>query len=115
MSALGHKLTFAVQNGMSALPPTTTAKADSRKSHVRFTRKSRHVRCTSRCLLWDRSGHQLTRAGQLFGERLGTWRYLQAGETGQVPLPSPIAMLDPAGKCAQQLFLLLSFFRQARG
>ena len=28
MSALGHKRTFAVQNGMSALPPKATAKAD---------------------------------------------------------------------------------------
>src|SRR5262245_702892 len=28
MSALGQKQTFAAQNGMSALPPTATAKAD---------------------------------------------------------------------------------------
>ena len=28
MSALGHKRTYAVQNGMSALPPIATAKAD---------------------------------------------------------------------------------------
>ena len=28
MSALGQKRTFAVQNGMSALPPIATAKAD---------------------------------------------------------------------------------------
>src|SRR5215813_8698824 len=31
MSALGHKRTYAVQNGMSALLPKATAKADSRK------------------------------------------------------------------------------------
>src|SRR5262245_38186295 len=31
MSALGHKRTYAVQNGMSALPPIATAKADFRK------------------------------------------------------------------------------------
>jgi hypothetical protein len=31
MSALGHKQTYAVHNGMSALPPTATAKADMRK------------------------------------------------------------------------------------
>jgi hypothetical protein len=30
MSALGHKRTFAVQKGMSALPSVATAKADSR-------------------------------------------------------------------------------------
>ena len=30
MSALGQKQTYAVQNGMSALPPIATAKADSR-------------------------------------------------------------------------------------
>jgi hypothetical protein len=28
MSALGHKRTYAVQTGMSALPPIATAKAD---------------------------------------------------------------------------------------
>jgi hypothetical protein len=28
MSALGHKQTYAVQNGLSALPPIATAKAD---------------------------------------------------------------------------------------
>jgi hypothetical protein len=31
MSALGQKQTCAVQNGMSALPPIATAKADIRK------------------------------------------------------------------------------------
>src|SRR5262245_60689132 len=31
MSALGQKQTFAVQKGMSALPPIATAKADMRK------------------------------------------------------------------------------------
>jgi hypothetical protein len=31
MSALGHKPTYAVQKGTSALPPIATAKADSRK------------------------------------------------------------------------------------
>jgi len=31
MSALGHKPTYAVHKGMSALAPTATAKADSRK------------------------------------------------------------------------------------
>src|SRR5262245_54460432 len=31
MSALGHKQTFAAQNGMSALHPIATEKADSRK------------------------------------------------------------------------------------
>src|SRR5215470_69366 len=30
MSALGHKRTYAVQKGMSALPPKATVKADSR-------------------------------------------------------------------------------------
>jgi hypothetical protein len=28
-------------------------------SHVRFTPKSGHVRCTSRCLLWANSGHSV--------------------------------------------------------
>jgi hypothetical protein len=34
MSALGHKQTFAVQNGMSALPPI--ADICSAQAHVRF-------------------------------------------------------------------------------
>jgi hypothetical protein len=34
MSALGHKRTFAVQNGMSALPPK--ADIDGWSFHVRF-------------------------------------------------------------------------------
>src|SRR4030095_5415327 len=34
-------------------------KADLAKGHVRFTPKSRHVRCTSSCLLWANSGHNL--------------------------------------------------------
>jgi hypothetical protein len=32
MSALGQKQTFALQQGMSALPPIATAKADIRKT-----------------------------------------------------------------------------------
>jgi hypothetical protein len=32
MSALGHKQTYAVQKGTSALPPIATTKADSRKT-----------------------------------------------------------------------------------
>ena len=40
MSALGHKRTYAVQNGMSALTP-----------------ESGHVRCTSLCPLSAKSGH----------------------------------------------------------
>jgi hypothetical protein len=51
MSALGHKRTYAAQQAMSALPPIATAKA-SAKGHVRFTPESRHVQCTSPCLLW---------------------------------------------------------------
>ena len=38
MSALGHKRTFAVQNGMSALPPI--ADMCSAKRHVRFVPKA---------------------------------------------------------------------------
>ena len=32
MSALGQKQTYALQQGMSALPPIATAKADIRKT-----------------------------------------------------------------------------------
>ena len=39
MSALGHKQTFAPHNGMSALPPIATSKADMCPANglVRFT------------------------------------------------------------------------------
>src|SRR5262245_6178157 len=50
--ALGHKRTYAAQQGMSALPPIATA-----KGHVRFTPESRHVRCKRACPLWANSGH----------------------------------------------------------
>ena len=45
MSALGHKRTYAMQQPMSALLSIATAKANSRKGHVRFTPESGHVRC----------------------------------------------------------------------
>ena len=38
-SALGHKRTFAVQNGMSALPPKATAKADFRRKRLLHPQK----------------------------------------------------------------------------
>jgi len=57
MSALGQKQTYALQQAMSALPPIATAKADSRKGHVRFTPKSRHVHRNRRCPLWANIGH----------------------------------------------------------
>jgi len=53
-----------VLNGFAAsriaqcpLCPIATAKADS-NGHVCFTPNSRHVQCTSPCLLWANSGHQ---------------------------------------------------------
>ena len=55
MSALGQKQTFAPQNGMSALPPEATAKADLR--HVCFTPESRHVQRNSVCPHWVMSRH----------------------------------------------------------
>ena len=48
MSALGQKQTYAVQQSMSALPPIATAKAGSRKEHVRFTPENGGVRCATR-------------------------------------------------------------------
>ena len=52
MSALGQKRTFAVQNGMSALPPIATAKADipryySMRHCVRGLHFAKHRNCTS--------------------------------------------------------------------
>src|SRR5262245_8416339 len=57
MSALGQKQTCASQKAMSALPRIAIAKANSRKSHVRFTPESGHVRCKRECPLWANSGH----------------------------------------------------------
>src|SRR4029077_14681356 len=42
---------------MSALPPTATAKADSRKRSCRFPPESGHVRCNKGCLRWANRGH----------------------------------------------------------
>ena len=55
-SALGQKQTCAVQQPMSALLSTATAKRFA-KGHVRFTPESGHVQCTSSCLLCANSGH----------------------------------------------------------
>src|SRR5262245_1280038 len=56
MSALGQKPTYAVQKGMSALPPIATMKAEIRKrSCLLYPRKRRRTRS---CLLWANSGHR---------------------------------------------------------
>src|SRR5262249_37520927 len=73
MSALGQKQTFTLHQPMSALPLKADicgaiahvrfgSKADScsAHAHVCFTPESRHVRCTSQCLLWAISGHLTT-------------------------------------------------------
>src|SRR5262245_50828720 len=63
MSALGHKQTYAAQNGMSALPPISTARADMKagaatpKDHkpsapkiLKFVPAGSHVSCRiARC------------------------------------------------------------------
>jgi len=43
---------------MSALPPTTTAKADFRTRSCLLYPRSGHVQCTGSCLLWAKSGHR---------------------------------------------------------
>jgi hypothetical protein len=45
MSALGHKRTYAVQKGMSALPPIATAKADIAQLIVRVAAKAIFPNC----------------------------------------------------------------------
>src|SRR5215468_4155752 len=67
---------------MSALPPTATAKADSRKSHVRFTPKSGHVQCSSRCLLWANSRHRTALFDHLVRARLHRRRHANAERLG---------------------------------
>jgi hypothetical protein len=76
MSALDHRQTYAVQNGVSALLPLATAKADSAKGHVRLTPESGHVRCTSLCLLWAKSGHGRAEARTTFAVLLPVAVYL---------------------------------------
>ena len=56
MFAMGHKRTYAAQNGMSALPPKAIAKVKFRKGYPLYP-KSGHVRCKQECPLWANSGH----------------------------------------------------------
>ena len=78
------------------------SKADmcSAKRHVRFAPESGHVRRKNKCPLSANSGHLLTPAGQLCEDRLGTQKYLQADETGQIVSRLTIATLGPVGKSA---------------
>src|SRR5262245_47194120 len=66
MTALGQKQTFA--NG-----------------HVRFTPKSRHVRCNERCMLWAKSG-LMQRNKSLFDHLISaerqSWRDVQSDHVG---------------------------------
>ena len=55
--ALGQKLTYAVQNGMSALLPIATAKADFRIRSCPLYPESGRVRRKPLGLLWAISGH----------------------------------------------------------
>ncbi|HMF23613.1 MAG TPA: hypothetical protein VKG24_16005, partial [Pseudolabrys sp.] len=48
MSALGQKRTFAVQKGMSALPPKATSNAT--KWNVRFASESGHASTKYQCV-----------------------------------------------------------------
>jgi hypothetical protein len=57
MSALGHKPTYALQQGMAALLPITTAKADIRYRLCLLRPESGHVQCTRQCQLRAKSGH----------------------------------------------------------
>jgi hypothetical protein len=54
---MGQKQTYAAQQVMSALPPTTTAKADFRTRSCASS-ESEHVRCNQGGPLWARSGHR---------------------------------------------------------
>ena len=74
MSALGHKRTFAVQNGMSALPPI--ADICSAQAHVRFVpiadiRTAGGYNCMS----------LITPADPLFAGLRRIWRDLLVGGT----------------------------------
>jgi hypothetical protein len=60
---------------MSALLPIATAKADSRKIHVRFTPESGHVQCNSACLLWAISGLMQRSKGSLFDHLVGASKH----------------------------------------
>ena len=52
------------------------------KRHVRFTPKSGHVQCTSRCLLWANSGHQAGSFDHLVGDGEHTRRNGEAERFG---------------------------------
>jgi len=74
MSALGQKQTFALQNGMSALPPN-----------------SGHVRCNSGCPLCANSGHSANRSiTSLAREQHG--RYGEAERLGSLEIDDELVL-----------------------
>ena len=85
MSALGQKQTYAVQNGMSALPP-----------------ESGHVRCTSACPLSAKS--ELMQCSK--EDRYSITSLARASSEGGTVMPSTFAVLrlmtsSSLGLCAR--------------
>ena len=89
MSALGQKQTCAVQNGMSALPPIATAKADSRKGACPLYPRKR-----TGAVQWSMSalGQKRTHAPQQKG-RYSITSSARARRDGDTVRPSAFAVL----------------------
>jgi hypothetical protein len=72
MSALGQKRTYAVQNGMSALPPIATAKADFRaRSCPLYPQKRTCAVQLGMAALGQKRTHAVQQAPALFDHFVG--------------------------------------------
>jgi len=75
MSALGQKQTCAAHNGMSALPPIATVKADIRNASCPLYPESGYVQCTGACPLRAKSGQNETCSHRRAASQ-GLWSYI---------------------------------------
>src|SRR5262249_39284657 len=86
MSALGQKRTYATQQAMSALSLIATAKADFGKPSCLLYPPEADMRCTSRCLLWAKSGHTQLYSIISVGERKQRRRHSDAERLGRLEI-----------------------------
>jgi|SoiMethySBSTD1v2_1073268.scaffolds.fasta_scaffold246840_3 hypothetical protein len=99
MSALGQKRTYAVHQGMSALPPIATTKATSLKNLYPLYPKSGHVQRTSRGQLRANSRHSVIHFDHLVRNRNRQF----ANKTGKAAFSKTCWVAPPNIHCRNRL------------